>query len=135
MEFYSIPLFAKIKTTDLLSSANWYKEKLGFISVFDFTDADGTIVMSHLRRDKYQDLMLIQVDDCQASDRIILNLAVDNIEELRSRMQVNEIVNDLKKQPWNALEMTIRSLDGTTLTLTKQLNSGNSFNDVLSKLI
>lgn len=133
MDFYPMPLFVKIETANLSDSTDWYQDKLGFISVFDFSNEEGTIVMSHLRRKKYQDLMLIQTDQPETKDSIIINLNVENINEIRCKMNQYEIVDDLKKQPWNALEITIRSFEGTMITLTEQIDSVKPFEEIFNQ--
>ncbi|MBP2100419.1 VOC family protein [Enterococcus rivorum] len=133
MEFYPMPLFVKIETASLNDSVRWYQNKLGFISVFDFSNENNMIIMSHLRREKYQDLMLIQADQDKASDSIVINLNVENIKEIRSKMDKKEIINELKEQPWNVLELTVRSFEGTMISLTEQINPDKTFEEVFDQ--
>jgi hypothetical protein len=58
-EFYPMPLFVKLFVADVSVSANWYRNALGFRSVYAAPGADGRQVINHLRLDPYQDLMLL----------------------------------------------------------------------------
>ena len=73
-EFYQMPLFVKLKVKDIEKSKEWYGNVLNFNSVFDFSDANGTTLMTHLRGAKYQDLMLLQDEEVNTCDSVIINL-------------------------------------------------------------
>ncbi|MEF2093041.1 VOC family protein, partial [Pseudomonas aeruginosa] len=62
MEAYPMPMFAKLTVQDVKKSIQWYRKVLHFAAVFELTDDDGNVVMAHIRRKKYQDLMLVLGD-------------------------------------------------------------------------
>lgn len=135
MEFYEMPLFFKIFTNDLEKSKKWYEEKLGFMTIYDLPDPNGTIIMSHLRREKYQDLMLLASDnEKQEISNIVVNLAVKNIEQIATGFSSNEMVSPLTEQPWNAKELTICTPEGLQITLSEQKEKNLSFEEVMGQI-
>lgn len=134
MEFYEMPLFIKIFTNNLEASKKWYEEKLGFTTVYDFPNPNGAVIMSHLRREKCQDFMLIAGEfEYQKDSHIIVNLAVKNIEQIANHFSSNEIMHPLTKQPWNAKELTICTLEGLQITLSEQQEKNLNFDEVMGQ--
>src|SRR5262245_19629655 len=77
-EIYPMPIFAKIAVTDIAAVSRWYEEALGFAVIFQMPGADGQPALVHLRRKKYQDLLLIPARaHQQSSANLSLNFAAD----------------------------------------------------------
>ena len=57
-EIYPMPVFATLAVTDVSAVAAWYERALGFSIVFKGPEAGGQPALVHLRRLKYQDLLL-----------------------------------------------------------------------------
>ena len=55
-DFYPMPMFINLEVADLPASVDWYQRALGFRVVFE--GPPGGPSMAHLRRDRYQDLLL-----------------------------------------------------------------------------
>jgi len=55
-DFYPMPMFINLEVADLPASVDWYQRALGFRVVFE--GPPGEPPMAHLRRDRYQDLLL-----------------------------------------------------------------------------
>lgn len=129
-----LPLFIKIFTNNLEASKKWYEEKLGFTTVYDFPNPNGAVIMSHLRREKYQDFMLIAGEiEYQKDSHMIVNLAVKNIEQIANRFSSDEIMHPLTEQPWNAKELTICTLEGLQITLSEQQEKNLNFDEVMGQ--
>src|SRR5690606_36725246 len=58
LAIFPMPFFANLQCADLERSRAWYLA-LGFGDVFSFRAPDGSLTMTHLRRRKYQDLLLV----------------------------------------------------------------------------
>src|SRR5262249_23143771 len=58
-EIYPMPMFATIAVRDVAAITAWYEAALGFGVVFKAPSADGQPMLVHLRRRKYQDLLII----------------------------------------------------------------------------
>jgi hypothetical protein len=57
-EIYPMPVFATLAVPDVSAVAAWYERALGFSSVFKGPEVGGQPALVHLRRLKYQDLLL-----------------------------------------------------------------------------
>lgn len=119
MDFYIMPTFNKIMVNNITESSNWYENFLGFTSLFKFKNEKNEVIMDHLRRSKYQDIMLIQANNFTVGNGLRLNLSVNNIEEIEQKLTKNDIIEPMIAQPWNAIELTIKDCDGYLITLTQ----------------
>lgn len=119
MDFYIMPTFNKIMVKNIAESSNWYENFLGFTSLFKFKNEKNEVIMDHLRRSKYQDIMLIQANNFTVGNGLRLNLSVNNIEEIEQKLTKNDIIEPMIAQPWNAIELTIKDCDGYLITLTQ----------------
>jgi uncharacterized glyoxalase superfamily protein PhnB len=57
-EIYPMPMFATLAVADVSGVAAWYERALGFATVFRAPAVGGQPALVHLRRRKYQDLLL-----------------------------------------------------------------------------
>src|SRR6185295_3288084 len=57
-EIYPMPMFATLEVADVAAVAAWYERALGFATMFSTPGAGGQPILVHLRRRKYQDLLL-----------------------------------------------------------------------------
>src|SRR5262245_56265656 len=57
-EIYPMPMFATIAVADVAAVAAWYERALGFGTMFSAPGPGGQPSLVHLRRRKYQDLLL-----------------------------------------------------------------------------
>jgi uncharacterized glyoxalase superfamily protein PhnB len=57
-EIYPMPAFATITVADVAAVAAWYERALGFATVFKGPEIGGQPMLVHLRRHKYQDLLI-----------------------------------------------------------------------------
>ncbi|ARQ05745.1 VOC family protein [Macrococcoides canis] len=134
MEFYQMPLFNKILVRDIEKAEKWYKHTLGFRSVFKFRNEDNEVIMNHLRKEKYQDIMLIQCDDFTSGNGCYINILVDDIETIASSISEKYILQPLDQMPWNAMEITIVDPDGYQITLTKSNIRNEDFEKLMNSV-
>ena len=135
-EFYPMPLFAKLLVRDVARSAAWYSEALGFRSVYAMPGPDGVQMMNHIRRERYQDLMLLLAppDSPPITQRgIVLNFAfTGDMAALAAAVRAaGGKVDGPAPTRWNTLEVTATDPDGFVLTFSQILDAGKKFSDVM----
>src|SRR5262245_37066803 len=114
-EIYPMPMFAKILVTDVASVAAWYTKALGFKTIFATPPVDGQPALVHLRRNKYQDLLLVRANtDGTSANSLSLNFSMgdDSLDELgrlaRSVPALGQsAVNGPADTPWNSRDLNV----------------------------
>jgi catechol 2,3-dioxygenase-like lactoylglutathione lyase family enzyme len=136
-EFYPMPLFVKLTVRDVRASAAWYESALGFRPVYALAGEGGRQTMSHLRRDRYQDLMLVAAppgeEEASGGRGIVINLALDgDIDDLASRARsAGGPVDGPARTAWNTVELTISDPDGYVLTFSQVADATLTFDEVM----
>ena len=135
-EFYPMPLFVKLFVRDVARSADWYREALGFRSVYAMPGSDGRQVMNHIRLDRYQDLMLLGGPpgrELAAERGFVINLTfTGDMQALAERARATgATVEGPVARPWNALEVTATDPDGFVLTFSQVIDASRKFSDVM----
>jgi uncharacterized glyoxalase superfamily protein PhnB len=124
-EIYPMPMFAKISVTDIAAVARWYEQALGFAVVFQMPDPDGQPALVHMRRKKYQDLLLVPARaNHPRSDGLSLNFSADGevdviAERARSVAPVGvSSVAEPVDTPWNTRDLNVIDPAGNQLIFT-----------------
>ncbi|MBY8912043.1 VOC family protein [Bacillus sp. YC2] len=135
MEAYPMPMFAKLTVQDVKKSIQWYRKVLHFTAVFELTDDDGNVVMAHIRRKKYQDLMLVLGDTHGAfqEERVILQFAADDVDAIVKNGGA-DIIEGPVIRPWNARELVLKDPDGYVLTFSMRVDHEKTFHDVIDEV-
>lgn len=133
-EYYPMLMFVKLPVKDIVKASNWYQDKLGFQKLYTFNDQSGSPIMVHIRRQRYQDLMLIQDEHSSVGSDVVINLLVKDIAMIAEKIEEQSVVSPPVQKPWQAVEMTLIDLDGHKLTLTEPKPNGKSFRDVMTKV-
>jgi catechol 2,3-dioxygenase-like lactoylglutathione lyase family enzyme len=137
-EFYPMPMFVTLEVTDLSMSAAWYEQALGFRVVYSGPPGAGTLV--HLRRERYQDILLVPTPENCPSRRgtgVIIQLqagdvGVDAIARgARSAGAVD--VEGPVERPWNVRDVTLCDPDGYRLRFSEPVDITRSFEDVMGQ--
>ena len=131
-DFYPMPMFANLEVSNLDISAEWYQQALGFHMVYRVPG------LVHLRRDRYQDVLLIPsasggldspgkgiVIQFQAGEVRVVEIA-DRAKQAGS----SDVVGPME-QPWNVREVTIRDPDGYRLRFSEPIDTNLSFDAVM----
>jgi catechol 2,3-dioxygenase-like lactoylglutathione lyase family enzyme len=135
-DFYPMPMFVILEVGNLPSSADWYQQVLGFRVVFRGPPDNPTMV--HLRRERYQDLLLqaSRPDIEEKVGRGVLiqfqagETIVDEIARRARRLGVQNVEGPVER-PWNVRDVTISDLDGYRLRFSEPINQDLSFDDVM----
>ena len=59
-KYYPMPAFVQLQVADLDRAAHWYAEALEFRAIFTMPGPDGNPILIHLRRSRYQDILLVR---------------------------------------------------------------------------
>ena len=131
-DFYPMPMFVNLEVLNLDISAEWYQQALGFREVYRVPG------LVHLRRDRYQDVLLIPsasggfdspgkgvVIQLQAGE-----VSVDEIAE-NARQSTPTSVEGPLDRPWNVREVTVQDPDGYRLRFSEPIDVNLSFDEVM----
>ena len=136
-EFYPMPMFVKLLVRDVAASAEWYRDALGFRSVYALAGDNDTQIMTHLRLGRYQDLMLIaqpqSLSESTKGQGVVINLMIEkDIDDLARRARsVGARVEGPAETAWNTREVTVSDLDGYVLTFSQVADADRAFSDVM----
>jgi catechol 2,3-dioxygenase-like lactoylglutathione lyase family enzyme len=124
---YGMPMFATLLARDLAATVSWYTEALGFIELFTMRGPGGTPFLVHLRRWKFQDLLVRPAQAAQsappgAGGHLQLSFAavygeIDALAE-RARAHGGGLVDGPADTPWNTRDLTTVDPDGTVVIFT-----------------
>lgn len=135
-EFYPMPMFINLEVKDLPASVTWYQDALGFRILF--SGPPGEPAMAHLRRDRYQDLLLFPAKTSRRGKpgiRVLIQFQAGEIsvEEIaaQARSAGTLQVEGPVERPWNVGDVTIHDPDGFRLRFSELLDAGKSFEEVV----
>jgi catechol 2,3-dioxygenase-like lactoylglutathione lyase family enzyme len=131
-DFYPMPMFANLEVSSLDISTEWYLQALGFHIVYRVPG------LVHLRRDRYQDVLLIP----SASGRlnspgkgVVMQFQAGEVRVVeiadRARQAGSSDVIGPLEQPWNVREVTIQDPDGYRLRFSEPIDTNLSFDEVM----
>jgi uncharacterized glyoxalase superfamily protein PhnB len=121
-EIYPMPMFPTIAVADVAVVSAWYQAALGFTVVFA---APGG-AMVHLRRQKYQDLLIVPSREGAATAPATLSITFNvdgEIEALATRARgvaalgASSVAGPLAT-PWNTLDVRVTDPAGHRLVFT-----------------
>src|SRR6185436_7680166 len=110
-EIYPMPMFATLAVADVAGVAAWYERALGFGTMFSAPGPEGQPSLVHLRRRKYQDLLITPLPPGSATvdapSSITVSFATgDEVDALAERARAaaplgqSSIVGPIDT-PWN----------------------------------
>lgn len=121
-DVYPMPMFARLETRDLAATVRWYGEALEFAVMF------GMPMMAHLRRKKFQDLLIFaSASGGSPAQGLALSFGVESeVEAIWRRASeagpvgLSKVEGSPQVTLWNALELRIRDPDGRLLVFHEQ---------------
>ena len=127
-EVYPMPAFATLQVHEIADVAAWYEKALGFRPMFTAPGPEGDPVLIHLRRRKYQDLLLIPAaSDAQTGPTsLTLSFSADeDIDALAERASSVSSVGRSKVEgpfdtPWNTRDLRVTDPAGHAIVLTSR---------------
>ncbi|HKW01383.1 MAG TPA: VOC family protein [Vicinamibacterales bacterium] len=127
-EIYPMPMFATLAVGDVAAVARWYGEALGFGTMFAGPPIGDQPSMVHLRRDKYQDVLLVPSRAAVAATApatLTLSFSAHEVDELAARARsVTPVgasaVTGPVDTPWNSRDLRITDPAGHQLVFTSR---------------
>ena len=141
-EIYPMPAFPTLAVQDLAASTRWYQEVLNFQLIFEIPNAQGQIILTHLRWAKYADLLLVpeRTDTLATGPKglgvtLTFMLFEDNVDELAARAKAKKatVLDGPVTQPWGVREVVITDPDGYWLVFGQRAVEQN-FDQVLAAI-
>jgi len=125
-EIYPMPIFATLSVADVAGVAAWYEAALGFSTMFQMPGPNGQPSLVHVRRRKYQDLLLTpsRSDAAQAPASLTLSFNADGeIDQLADRARAvaavgRSSVSGPHDTPWNTRDLQVTDPAGHQLVFT-----------------
>ena len=125
-DIYPMPMFAQLQVSDLERSAHWYTEVADFHTIFAARGPDGKLQMLHIRRARYQDIMLVpsrQQDVPLAGAGAALYFQFwedwEALDSFAEHIRAASAIEGPIDTPWNAREIRLRDPDGYRLIFSK----------------
>jgi uncharacterized glyoxalase superfamily protein PhnB len=125
-EVYPMPMFATLTVDDVAGLSRWYEQALGFRTMFAAPGPGGQPSLVHLRRRKYQDLLIAPSRPGATAPPSSLTLtfqADDDIEAIaaqaRSVAAVDQsAIEGPTNTPWNTRDLRVTDPVGHRIVLT-----------------
>ena len=126
-EVYPMPMFATIGVADVAGIAAWYEAALGFRVMFSTPGPGGTPALVHLRRSKYQDVLVTPASAAAGalapSSLTITFRADEDPAALAARARAVPVVGAAAvvgpiDTPWNTTDVRVTDPAGHRLVFT-----------------
>lgn len=126
---YGMPAFVTLRVRDLAASRRWYVEGLGFIALAEIPGPSGAPALIHLRRWRYQDILLVPAGEAGAPAASGLRLTfsaegadLDTIVA-QARATGGGTVEGPVTTPWNTCDVITHDPDGFEVVFTTRLEA------------
>lgn len=130
LSIYVMPARATLMVSDLDASRRWYVEGLGFAVLAEVPGPTGGVALLHLRRWRYQDLLLVpgRGPDASPARGIRLTYSAHSadldalVEQARAvGGNIGGVVEGPSATPWNTCEVVARDRDSYEIVFTSTL--------------
>ncbi len=127
LSIYVMPAFATLAVSNLERSRRWYVEGLGFALLAEIPGPSGDVALMHLRRWRYQDLLLVPARSPLSSTargiRLTFSAHGTDLDALvaQARATGGGSVEGPAATPWNTLDVLARDPDGYEVVFTARL--------------
>jgi catechol 2,3-dioxygenase-like lactoylglutathione lyase family enzyme len=136
--FFVMPFFATLTVSQLERSRRWYVDGLGFVVLATIPGPTGEPALIHLRRWRYQDLLLVPARQEQqrapsslapssAGSRIRLTFAAHGTDLAQlaatARTVGDGTIEEPYATPWNTFDVLARDPDGHEIVFTSRLHA------------
>lgn len=122
-DIYGMPAFVTLEVADIDATVSWYVDGLGFINLFTLPGPTGTPVLVHLRRWRYQDILVRPATGpvvVPTGLRVAVSARYEDLDEMaaRARAHGGGQVEGPTDTPWNSRDLTTVDPDGYQLVFT-----------------
>ena len=116
-DVYPMPVFVTINTPDVSRMASWFRDALGFGVMFVGPDSGDGPTMVHLRRMKYQDVLIAaglehNIDRDRSLTVTFQAMTDTEVDLLAEQAAGHGDVEGPYDTPWNTREVTVIDPDG-----------------------
>lgn len=126
-DIYPMPAFATLEVADLQRTVDWYVTALDFVELFRMLGAAGKPSLAHLRRWRYQDI-LVRPGEAGPGAGVVLSFAAlaEDLPALaeRARAHGGGVVDGPVDTPWNSRDLRLVDPDGYRIVYTSRRPSG-----------
>ena len=126
-EIYPMPAFLTLVVADVNRTVDWYVNGLDFVVLFTLPAPDGTAALVHLRRWRYQDILVRPGTDKPAGAWTFSVMAVaEQLDALATRARGHGLgsVEGPVDTAWNTRDLRTIDPDGYTLVYTAHRPEG-----------
>jgi catechol 2,3-dioxygenase-like lactoylglutathione lyase family enzyme len=120
-DIYGMPAFVTFTVADLDRTVDWYVNGLDFIVLFTLPGPDGAPALVHLRRWRYQDILVRRGAPPTGGEWTVSVMAtVEQLAALaeRARAHGGGSVEGPSDTPWNTRDVRTTDPDGYTVVFT-----------------
>ncbi|MGW8532034.1 MULTISPECIES: VOC family protein [Nocardiopsidaceae] len=118
---YPMPMFVTFQVADIAAAESFY-HSVGFISLAVLGAPDGPPAVVHLRRMKYQDILLVPGEPERGSTTASFSAGGQDLtalaEALRADLPPGAAVEGPSDTPWFTSDLTVEDPDGNRVILT-----------------
>jgi uncharacterized glyoxalase superfamily protein PhnB len=123
-EIYPMPMFAGMETPDVNVLVQWYQAALGFGIVFKAPGREGQPMLVHLRRRKYQDVLIRPTQPGSETIEVggwsLCFQSGEDVDQLAVRAAAVPVIGKVRVEPaedtpWNTRQVRIIDPDGRHL--------------------
>jgi len=126
-EVYPMPMFATLAVADVRAVAAWYESALGFRTMFCAPGVGGQPSLVHLRRRKYQDLLIRAASgDSQPAANLTLSFNADgdldalaDLARAAAPVGTSSVAGPVDT-PWNTRDLRVTDPVGNRLVFTSR---------------
>lgn len=116
---YQMPMFATVVVRDLSAAKDVYTQA-GFVDLATIPGPTGEPQLIHLRRMKYQDLLLVQGEPRSGSTSLSFMAGPIDLNELAAQLHAAKVLTEgPENTPWFSTDLTITDFDGNRIVLTQ----------------
>ncbi len=120
---YAMPAFVSLACSDLAATVAFFTEGLDFGIMFSGPEVNGMPVLVHLRRSRYQDVLVRPGPAGTPATSLIVTFAATDaaeVDALEARVLSagGAVVTPAADTPWNTHEVTVADPDGNRYTFT-----------------
>jgi catechol 2,3-dioxygenase-like lactoylglutathione lyase family enzyme len=138
-DIYGMPAFTTLTVADLDRTVDWYTNGLDFIVLFTVPGPDGSRALVHLRRWRYQDILVRPGGAPSGGEWTVSVMAdADQLDDLtqRARNHGGGVVEGPFDTPWNTRDVRATDPDGYTVVYTARRPEGERderFSDMMRR--
>ncbi|SNT45571.1 hypothetical protein SAMN05421812_106262 [Asanoa hainanensis] len=135
-DLYPMPAFLTIEASNLERTVDFFVNGLDFVSLFTLPGPDGGPMLVHLRRWRYQDI-LVRRGDPQPGTGWSISFAAEAEELPALALQAPGTVDGPTDTPWNTRDLTVTDPDGYRIVFTARRPAGErdeAFSDEIRRL-